>query len=84
MAGGFRLAGATGSARRRGAVFTKASSPCCNAFRGIAETIGEWAFYAAVILIVLALVKRFPYRWFFRTHRWLALVYRRSWCTQWC
>lgn len=44
-------------------------------FRGIAETIGEWAFYAAVILIVLALVKRFPYRWFFRTHRWLALVY---------
>lgn len=44
-------------------------------FRGLAETIGEWAFYAAVILIVLALVKRFPYRWFFKTHRWLALVY---------
>ncbi|MBU2011270.1 MAG: ferric reductase-like transmembrane domain-containing protein, partial [Gammaproteobacteria bacterium] len=44
-------------------------------FRGLAEDIGEWAFYAAVILIVLALVKRFPYRWFFKTHRWLALVY---------
>jgi len=44
-------------------------------FRGLAETIGEWAFYAAAILIVLALVKRFPYRWFFKTHRWLALVY---------
>lgn len=44
-------------------------------FHGTAEDIGEWAFYAAAILIVLALVKRFPYRWFFRTHRWLALVY---------
>src|SRR5690606_33984470 len=29
--------------------------------RGLAESIGEWAFYAAVVLIVLALVKRFPY-----------------------
>ena len=44
-------------------------------FRGIAEDIGEWAFYAAAILLVLALVKRFPYHWFFRTHRWLALIY---------
>ena len=30
--------------------------------RGLAEDVGEWAFYAAVALIVLALVKRFPYR----------------------
>lgn len=44
-------------------------------FRGSAESIGEWAFYATAILLVLALVKRFPYHWFFRTHRWLALVY---------
>ena len=43
--------------------------------RGLAETIGEWAFYAAVVLIVLALVKRFPYRLFFKTHRVLAVVY---------
>lgn len=43
--------------------------------RGLAETIGEWAFYAAVVLIVLALVRRFPYRLFFRTHRLLAVVY---------
>lgn len=43
--------------------------------RGLAEDLGEWAFYAAVLLIVLALVKRFPYRWFFKTHRLLALVY---------
>jgi len=43
--------------------------------RGLAENLGEKAFYIAVILIALALIKRFPYRHFFRTHRWLALVY---------
>lgn len=43
--------------------------------RGLAETIGEWSFYAAVALIVLALAKRFPYRLFFKTHRLLAVVY---------
>lgn len=43
--------------------------------RGLAEGIGEWAFYAAVLLIVLALVKRFPYKRFFQTHKLLAVVY---------
>lgn len=43
--------------------------------RGQAEDLGEWAFYAVVILIVLALIKRFPYHWFARTHKWLAVVY---------
>lgn len=43
--------------------------------RGLAENLGEWAFYAAVVLIVLALIKLFPYRWFFKTHRLLAVVY---------
>lgn len=43
--------------------------------RGIAEGIGEWAFYAAVLLIALALLKRFPYRLFFKTHRLLAVAY---------
>ena len=43
--------------------------------RGLAEGLGEWAFYAAVLLIVLALVKWFPYRHFFRTHRLLAVAY---------
>ncbi len=43
--------------------------------RGLAESIGEWAFYAAVVLIVLALLKKFPYRYFFKTHRLLAIVY---------
>lgn len=43
--------------------------------RGAAEGLGEWAFYATVILIGLALVKWFPYRLFFKTHRLLAVVY---------
>ncbi|TCS36294.1 putative ferric reductase [Paucimonas lemoignei] len=43
--------------------------------RGLAETVGEWAFYAAVVLLVLALVKWFPYRLFKKTHNWLAALY---------
>ncbi|HEX5371608.1 MAG TPA: ferric reductase-like transmembrane domain-containing protein [Aquabacterium sp.] len=43
--------------------------------RGLAESVGEWAFYAAVLLIVLALLKRFPYHWFVKTHKWLAAAY---------
>ncbi|HEY9148591.1 MAG TPA: ferric reductase-like transmembrane domain-containing protein [Gammaproteobacteria bacterium] len=43
--------------------------------RGLAETLGEWAFYAAVVLIVLALIKRFPYHLFQKTHKLLAAAY---------
>lgn len=43
--------------------------------RGSAEGLGEWAFYAAMLLIVLALVKYFPYRLFHKTHRLLAVTY---------
>ena len=43
--------------------------------RGLAEGVGEWAFYGAVVLIALALFKRFPYRYFFKTHRLLAVAY---------
>ncbi|MBP8185248.1 MAG: ferric reductase-like transmembrane domain-containing protein [Pseudomonas sp.] len=43
--------------------------------RGLAETLGEWAFYAALVLIILALVKRFPYHWFAKTHSILAALY---------
>lgn len=43
--------------------------------RGVAEAIGEWALYAFFVLAALALIKRFPYRRFFQTHRLLALVY---------
>ena len=44
-------------------------------WRGLAEGVGEWAFYATVLMIALALIKRFPYKWFFRTHRVLAVTY---------
>jgi predicted ferric reductase len=43
--------------------------------RGLAELLGEWVFYAVAILIVLALVKRFPYHLFRKTHNWLAIAY---------
>ena len=43
--------------------------------RASAEGLGEWAFYAAVILIALALIKYFPYHYFYKTHRLLAVVY---------
>lgn len=43
--------------------------------RGLAESVGEWAFYAAVILIALALIKRFPYHLFRKTHHLIAVAY---------
>ena len=44
-------------------------------WRHTAEDVGEWAFYAAVVLIALALIKRFPYRLFAKTHHLLAVAY---------
>jgi predicted ferric reductase len=44
-------------------------------WRGLAENMGEWAFYFAVLMIVLALVKRFPYHWFAKTHKLMAAAY---------
>ncbi len=51
--------------------------------RGLAEGVGEWAFYAVVVLLGLALVKQFPYRYFFQIHRlmpiaFLALVFHAA------
>lgn len=46
-----------------------------NSWRGTAEGLGEWAFYAVVILLVIALVKLIPYRLFRYTHRLVPLVY---------
>lgn len=43
--------------------------------RGLAEQIGEYAVYVLVALIAIALIKRFPYRYFLMSHRWIALVY---------
>ncbi|MCR8548915.1 ferric reductase-like transmembrane domain-containing protein [Salipiger sp. P9] len=44
-------------------------------FRGTAESLGELAFYASVLLLVIALVKLVPYRIFRYTHRILPLAY---------
>jgi predicted ferric reductase len=46
-----------------------------NSQRDAAEQIGEFACYALVALIAIALIKRFPYRYFFMSHRWIAIVY---------
>lgn len=46
-----------------------------SSLRGTAEGMGEWAFYAAVLLIALALIRVFPYRLFYKTHRLLAVAY---------
>ena len=43
--------------------------------RHLAEGIGEWSFYIAVALMVIALVKLVPYRWFAKTHKFIAFAY---------
>ncbi len=43
--------------------------------QGPAKSVGEACFYAAVVLIVLALLRWFPYRYFLQTHRLLAVVF---------
>jgi predicted ferric reductase len=40
-----------------------------------AAEIGEWALYALVALVVIALWKRFPYKYFFKTHRLMPALY---------
>jgi predicted ferric reductase len=49
--------------------------PSLSGMRGPARTAGDWGFWIGVALIALALVKRVPYRWFLRTHRWLAIIF---------
>ncbi|SFN90924.1 Predicted ferric reductase [Formivibrio citricus] len=65
----------TRPARRPAAEQTVAMFRFFQSQRGLAEQIGEWAFYVAAVLLVLALLKRFPYRLFFKTHRLLAITY---------
>ena len=52
--------------------------------RHFAEEIGEFAFYAAVVLLVAALVKRIPYRWFAKLHILIVPVYLASYGTPSC
>ena len=49
-----------------------------NPFSGLedfAEDLGEWSLYLMLVLVVLALWKKFPYRYFFKTHKIIAIVY---------
>ncbi|WP_371156959.1 ferric reductase-like transmembrane domain-containing protein [Jannaschia sp. 2305UL9-9] len=64
-------------ARPVGAVSTDVATieSFLNGLRGTAEGLGEKAFYVAVLLIALALIKRFPYRLFAKTHLLIAVAY---------
>lgn len=44
-------------------------------FRGMAEGLGEWAFYGIVILLLIALIKLIPYQVFRYTHRLVPVAY---------
>lgn len=41
----------------------------------LAKPVGEWAFYAFVVVAVLALVKYFPYRLFSKVHKVFPVIY---------
>ena len=43
--------------------------------RGTAEFVGEWAFYVAAFLIVVALIKWLPYNLFYLIHRVFPFAY---------
>ena len=42
---------------------------------GPAKGVGQWGFWGVMILVVLALLRWFPYRYFIKTHRILAIVF---------
>ncbi|GAB2175648.1 ferredoxin reductase family protein [Dongia sp. agr-C8] len=58
----------------RGAV-DNAMEQLLGSLRDPAEGLGEWAFYASVLLIAVALIQRVPYHIFHKTHRLLAVAY---------
>lgn len=46
-----------------------------NALHDFAKDSGEWAFYVLIALVLVALVKRIPYRYFRWVHKALAVVF---------
>jgi predicted ferric reductase len=73
---GLFAAGAAASQARGGASRLAATgSGLMHNLQGPARSVGQICFYAAVILVVLALIKWFPYRYFLKTHRLLAIVF---------
>ncbi|AGH49457.1 ferric reductase domain-containing protein [Sphingomonas sp. MM-1] len=58
----------------------RASGPAADAnlldsLRGVATELGEIALYILIVLVLLALWKKFPYRWFFKAHRLMAPIF---------
>jgi len=45
------------------------------AIRGFAKDLGEWTIYALIVLAIIAIWRRLPYRSFFKTHRLMAIIY---------
>lgn len=43
--------------------------------RGLAESVGEWAFYIIAVLLLMALIKRVPYHYFRKFHRLIPVLY---------
>jgi len=43
--------------------------------RGFAKDLGEWTIYALIVLAIIAIWRRLPYRSFFKTHRLMAVIY---------
>ncbi|OAN53407.1 ferredoxin reductase family protein [Sphingobium sp. TCM1] len=43
--------------------------------RGAATELGEIALYILIVLVLLALWKKFPYHWFFKAHRLTAPIF---------
>jgi predicted ferric reductase len=50
-------------------------SALMQSLQGPGRTIGQVCFYSTVVLVVLALIHWFPYRYFLKTHRLLAIVF---------
>ena len=51
------------------------SSGLLRTLQSPARSVGQLCFYATVVLVVLALLRWFPYRYFLKTHRLLAIVF---------
>ena len=68
--------GLFGAAERGGAARRVDEAPTLlHTLQGPARGIGSWGFWGVLILVVLALLRWFPYRYFIKTHRLLALVF---------
>ncbi|HEY5088162.1 MAG TPA: ferric reductase-like transmembrane domain-containing protein [Gemmatimonadaceae bacterium] len=74
--GWLAAAGWMAPAARGGAAGKGAQGPALlRTLQNPARSVGQWCFYATVVLVVLALLRWFPYRYFLKTHRLLAIVF---------